>query len=461
MKRIRLSIYTSTAFLLFGYGGFLLSQIFKNNQKIVTPSGVEYIVLDFLGSGGQGEVYNISSGGKNWALKWYYPHTATDSQRKGLEALVSKGAPTEKFLWPLTLITDQKTAGFGYIMPLRPKNYKNIVDLMKRRIEPSFYSIASAGFQLSDSYYHLHLEGLSYRDISFGNVFFDPQNGEVFICDNDNVNFDKTEKCTVYGTPRFMAPEIVRGDATPSADTDRFSLAVLLFYMFFISHPLEGKKESAIHALDAPAMKKIYGDEPVFIFDPNDSSNAPDPVFHNNALVFWQIYPQFFKDLFTRVFTQGIRDPENGRVRESEWRSGIIKLRDSIVFCQKCGCENFYDPDEIKKSGGISPKCWNCKIDVTLPPRIKMGNLIIMLNHNTKLYPYHLDPISYNFSKPIAEIGQHPANPQLWGLKNISDRSWQVTKPDGTTMEVPSGKNVSLGNGIKVNFGQAEGEIRV
>jgi eukaryotic-like serine/threonine-protein kinase len=438
-----------------------MSQILKNKQKIVTSSGVEYKVEDFLGSGGQGEVYKVSSEGKFWALKWYYPHTATNAQRKALETLVSKGAPTEKFLWPLALIADPKIPGFGYIMPLRPKNFKNIVDLMKRRIEPSFYSIATAGFQLADSYYYLHLEGLSYRDISFGNVFFDPQNGKVLICDNDNVTVDKSEKSAIYGTPRFMAPEIVRGDATPSSDTDRFSLAVLLFYIFFISHPLEGKKESAIHALDAPAMKKLYGDEPVFIFDPKDSSNNPDPNFHQNALIYWDIYPQFFKDLFTRVFTQGIRDPENGRVRESEWRSDIIKLRDSIVFCQKCGSENFYDPEEIKRSGRASPKCWKCSIDIILPPRIKIGNLIVMLNHDTKLYTYHLDPVTYDFSKSIAEVSQHPENPQLWGLKNVSDRSWQITKSDGITVEVPSGKNVSLRNGIRVNFGRIVGEIQV
>jgi len=99
--------------------------------------------------------------------------------------------------------------------------------------------------------------------------------------------------------------------------------------------------------------------------------------------------------------------------------------------------------------------------EITLPPRIKIRNIIVMLNHNTKLYPYHLDPVTYDFAKPIAEITQHPANPQLWGLKNISDRSWQATKPDGTNMEVPPGKNIALGNGIKVNFGSIEGEMRV
>jgi hypothetical protein len=30
--------------------------------------------------------------------------------------------------------------------------------------------------------------GYSYRDISFGNLFFDPDTGDVLICDNDNVS---------------------------------------------------------------------------------------------------------------------------------------------------------------------------------------------------------------------------------------------------------------------------------
>jgi len=37
-----------------------------------------------------------------------------------------------------------------------------------------------------------------------------------------------------------MAPEVVLGGA-PDKRSDRFSLAVILFRMLFIEHPLEGK----------------------------------------------------------------------------------------------------------------------------------------------------------------------------------------------------------------------------
>jgi serine/threonine protein kinase len=437
-----------------------MGQFFSKGQKISSPSGTEYKIEEFLGEGTQGEVYRVSSGGKDWALKWYFTADATDAQRKSLESLVLKGAPTDKFLWPLEVISSPNCANFGYIMPLRPKNYKDLIELMKRTIDPTFHSLCTAGFQLADSFLHLHTQGLAYRDINFKNVFFNPQNGEVLICDNDNVTFDNASTSTIGGTPGFMAPEIERGEARPRTTTDRYSLAVLLFRMFFIDHPLEGKKESAIHCFDVIAMKKLYGYDPLFIFDPNDNSNAPDPLYHTNAPIFWEIYPQFFKDLFIKGFTVGLKDPQNGRIMENEWRNALLKLRDSIIYCQKCGYENFYDVETMKNSGGMAPKCWNCHTAITPPPRIKIDKLIVMLNYNTKLYPYHLDPFSYDFSQPIAELSQHPSNPNLWGLKNLTKKSWQVIKKDGTSLEILSGKNVPIGNGVIINFGRVDGEIR-
>src|ERR1051325_1345529 len=94
--------------------------------------------------------------------------------------------------------------------------FRSIVDLMKRRIEPSFRALATAGLELANSYLQLHARGLCYRDISFGNAFFDPYTGEILICDNDNVTVDNQSHSAVYGTPRFMAPEIVRGEPVPS-----------------------------------------------------------------------------------------------------------------------------------------------------------------------------------------------------------------------------------------------------
>ena len=355
-----------------------MDQVLKTGQKVRTETTrAKCVVEKFLGSGGQGEVYRAVLNAKPVALKWYYPASATPDQQKALETLIKMGAPSDRFLWPIELATASATNGFGYVMPLRDPRFRSIVDLMKRRIEPSFRALATAGLELAHSYLQLHTKGLCYRDISFGNAFFDPDNGEILICDNDNVAVDNQSRSAVYGTPRFMAPEIVRGEATPGTQTDLFSLAVLLFYMFVMHHPLEGKKELAIKCLDLPAMKKLYGTEPLFIFDPADDSNAPDPQYHRNALAFWTVYPRFLRDLFTKAFTEGIRDPQHGRVRESNWRSAMVRLRDSIIYCTHCNAENFHDMDED------NDHCWSCRRQLRLPPRVRIGKNFVMLNHDT------------------------------------------------------------------------------
>ena len=122
--------------------------------------------------------------------------------------------------------------------------------------------------ELADSFLRLHSLGFCYSDISFGNIFFDPVTGEISICDNDNVAVDGEGISDVLGTPRFMAPEIVREEAKPNINTDLYSLAVILFYMFMVHHPLEGKREREIACLDLPAMKKLYGTEALFHFRP-------------------------------------------------------------------------------------------------------------------------------------------------------------------------------------------------
>jgi DNA-binding helix-hairpin-helix protein with protein kinase domain len=438
-----------------------MSQILEAGQKVRTEStGQSCEALKFLGGGGQGEVYAAVVGGKPVALKWYYPASATREQRVALEALTAMGAPSPKFLWPLELASAPGVADYGYIMPLREARYKSIVDMMKRRIEPSFRTLATIGLELSHSFLQLHARGLCYRDISFGNAFFDPDTGEVLICDNDNVTVDSQVKGGVYGTPRFMAPEIVRGDAVPSSQTDLFSLSVLLFYMFMMHHPLEGKRELAIKCLDLPAMKKLYGTEPVFIFDPLDDSNAPDPVHQKNALVFWAIYPKFLRELFTKAFTEGIRDPLHGRVRESNWRAVMVRLRDSIIYCGHCKAENFYDVQVTATAKSVQSSCWSCRRELHPPPRLRIARTEVMLNHNANIFPHHVDDERrYDFTQPLATVTRHPTEPDIWGLKNLSRQNWSTTNTRGEVKDVGPGRSVTLAVGTRINFGRAEGEI--
>jgi eukaryotic-like serine/threonine-protein kinase len=438
------------------------SLLSKGGSVTGQTTGTRYKVGRFLGGGGQGEVYVAHGDGGDFALKWYFPVSATPAQYAALADLVQRSAPDERFLWPIEVVKAEGVSDFGYIMRLREERFKSLFDLMKGRIDPPFRTLLTAGIALADSYWHLHANGLCYCDISFGNAFFDPETGDVAICDNDNVTIDKKGDGRVLGTPRFMAPEVVLGEL-PSSDSDRFSLAVLLFYMLHVHHPLEGAKEQAIRCLDLVAQRRLFGEEPVFIFDPDDSSNRPVPGEQDNAPAYWRIYPESLRQLFTRVFTRGLRDAQDGRVRETEWRAEFARVRDAIFYCTVCGKENFYDPKALDASKVSTDSCWNCRKRLRLPARLRYdGNRVVMLNHDTRLYRHHLGGSSrqFDFTAPCAEVSQNPADPSQWRLKNLSTASWYLTGEGIGTVEIKPGKTAMLIDGGRISFGPVSGEIR-
>ncbi len=426
---------------------------------ILRPGDIRCTVEACLGSGGQGEVYRVWMEGEEKAVVWYFEESGTPQQAKLLRRLVDMGPPTSsgEFLWPERVVTCPTVKSFGYVMPIRSPRFKSIVDLMRGEVHPSFRILCTVARKLAHSYWSLHHKGFCYRDINFNNVFFDPATGDILICDNDNVSIAGERVSGVIGTQRFMAPEIVRGEAEPSAETDKYSLAVLLFYLLFVHHPLEGKRESDIHCLDKAAMDRLYGYQPIFIYDPNDESNRPVPGYHDNAIKYWNVYPTFIKRLFVRAFTDGLKP--NGRVGETEWRRAFAHLADCIVYCQKCGRENFYD-DEVHCYAGASLVCWKCQARVTIPFILRIANNAIVLRHDTKLYPYHMMPLFYqNHDEPVAQVSQHPQDPSRWGLTNQSNQQWVAQTAEGSVVVVPQGKTIRLHKGLRIDFGSTSGII--
>jgi serine/threonine protein kinase len=406
-------------------------------------------VLSLLGEGGQGSVFEVAdvATGERAALKWYHPHNSSVSQRQAIELLLERGAPSESFLWPTALVAQPDQPGFGYLMPLRPDEFVGLSDLLAGRVEMTFSGVSTLCLELAHSFLLLHSEGLCYRDISFGNVFFEPSAGRILICDCDNVGVDGRSESMVLGTRRFMAPEIVRGEARPSTRTDLYSLAVLLFYVLMVGHPLLGRRELDFPAHDVDrAEKELLGTNPLFIFDPDDDSNAPVPDLHGPVSDNWQLYPIAIKTLFTRAFTTGLRDPRNGRVRESVWRRALVQLHDSIAQCRSCGRQNFFDPTRP----GLA--CWACRAPIGTPLRLVFNDAVVVLNEATRLRGHHLRH-DYDLTTVVAEVTRHPQQRDRWGLRNRSPVDWAVALPSGERLSVASGRTVGLVPGTRIDFG--------
>jgi DNA-binding helix-hairpin-helix protein with protein kinase domain len=323
------------------------------------------------------------------------------------------------------------------------------VDRDGNPLDVSFASTVELCRQLSFSFLRLHAIGLCYRDISFGNVFFDPSNGDILICDNDNVGVDNGGG-RVLGTPYFMAPEVV-SDTTyrtlPNTDTDRHSLAVLLFYSLFLGHPLEGAKTEA-GLRDAQWLNTHFGTEALFCMHPSDDSNRPAEIVQQ----YWAIYPQFLRDLFVQAFVDGLTNP-GGRVTEGQWIKAMDRLRDGMVTCSQCGTTNFWDvaePDRV---------CRRCSQSLRPPFVIQIGRRTVAVSPLATLRSDHVargvdDP------RTLGKLRQHPQDPSRWGISNSSGSAWAVSYPDGQQHELPDGQTIELVDGAKIQLGRAAATVR-
>ena len=397
-----------------------------------------------LGGGTQGQVYAVRCGAEELALKWYFPSCIARDPllRQRLQQSIRLGAPNSAFLWPMALLEPSAESrplircqepGFGYLMPLRPSGFQGAHLHAGGRMEISLQNILRACFHLADAFHELHLKGLCYKDISLGNLFLRPGDGAILICDNDNVAIDGQGAGSVLGTPGFMAPEVLLGAAKPSASTDQFSLAVLLFRLLTRHDPFRGRQELAIRCLDEPARRRLYGEEALFIFDPENPANRPDPEEHAAALLTWPIYPRSLQQLFETSFGAGLRQP-GMRPLTGQWKQVLARCLDQRHLCQHCGEELFH-----------SGPCWSCGHTNPAVLQLQLPRGQVAACPGNDLYPHHFDGRdSERLDQPLAQLVGHPTDPSVVGLRNLGATAWQGQLSNGQQLEVEPGKTCNV-----------------
>lgn len=340
-------------------------------------------------------------------------------------------------MWPLYL-TQPVDGSFGYIMELRPKNYREFSDFLLAKAHfQSLSSAVNAALNITNGFRELHRNGFSYQDLNDGNFFIDAENGDVLICDNDNVA-PYGESLGIAGKARYMAPEVVRNLKRPDVMTDRFSLAVVLFRLLFLDHPLEGKRVVEAPCLTEELELKYYGKDPVFIYDPTDDSNRPVRGVHSNAIKFWPLYPQFIQNKFITALSKDAMTGKTTRMTDNDWQLAFTRLRDTIITCP-CGSETF-----INVAGDAS--CINCGRRIPKPPVLNCHNhkYGLALFPGVKMYRCHIDKDSDDFTRVIGEVERNPKNPAMWGLRNVSDIVWNAETLDGTLKPIAKGQIVPI-----------------
>jgi serine/threonine protein kinase len=298
---------------------------------------------------------------------------------------------------------------------------------------------------ISAAFRALHQKGYSYQDLNDGNFFIDPKTGNVLICDNDNVS-EYGKASGIVGKSRYMAPEVVLGKK-PGMQTDLFSLSLILFLLWTKNHPLEGKA-ACVPCLDSKYEKRIYGENPVFIFDPHNDSNTPVQGIHNGAIRRWPPLPDYLKEAFVKAFSKEVLKNPQDRIIEQDWLRIFIRMRGEI---DKCGCGEIYFADPVSQN--LCP--WCKKNKKAYPMYIKTQRYNVSVHPRTKLFACHTEKGSDDFE---TQTGEGLASGGDFMMKNLSKETWYVTDTGEQTSVAP-GESFKLKKSTTINIGAVSIEV--
>lgn len=428
-------------------------ELIENGTVVVAP-GNAGVTLNYLISdaGGQGDVYHVTFRGHDYALKWYCknqddviggPQYETISKIYG-----EPKRPSLKFIWPLIMVTEEnpeKGKRFGYLMELLPQGYYEMENFLRMDGDAkavrfkSYNAMLVAGMNIAAAMQKLHLKGLSYKDLNPKNFAIQPETGDVLVVDNDNVSVDG-DLCSVRGTKGYMAPEIIRSGyrQNPNIKTDYYSLATILYRLFFVDHPMDGKLWEKVAICSEKAEDMLYAIKPVFHFDPKNDSNRPTEDYAPNAPARWRAMPQEIRSLFISAFTEGIDEPGK-RPPENVWISAISRARDKLIRLN-ADREQFVN---FENPRSIPPRCLGLKIgknnQIALYPQKAVYE--ISVNGNVHQYAQIMGGIVYD------------KNSGRLMLRNLTSQVWKFFSPDTRkVIEVGKGEEHPVYPGVMIEF---------
>jgi hypothetical protein len=186
-------------------------------------------------------------------------------------------------------------------------------------------------FMLASAVELLHSAGIVLADLSPRSFVIDLRDPAVsFLFELDEFELDGFSTVGIVSTPGYAAPDVVAGFGQLSFRANLHSLAVLIYKMLLLRHPLEGPKING----ECPEedQKLSMGQEALFIEHPSNTSNRPERELIRTIASFG---PEV-ESCFLRAFVDGLHAPEK-RPSTAEWQAA---LRSALHMCGRNGDES-------------------------------------------------------------------------------------------------------------------------
>lgn len=405
-----------------------------------TPITVKRLISD---TGGMAVIYEVDCLGTRKALKLFRKDKLIKRTEENILQLMKRGSPGSEFVWP-EAVTQPYDGTFGYVMKLVPNSYCSLKRFMnsKDKCWSSYLAAADAMLSLVKAMLLLHSRGLSFKDPSPGNIMINPDTGDLLVIDVENIGSGDRDS-GIVGTPKYIAPEVLLNKSKPDVQSDRFSLAQLLFVMLCNTHPFEGRRYFKSTVVTEDIATRIYVTEPLFVFDKDNDDNKP--IFSQKALrSTWDKLPGYLREVFCRAFSHEAVKHSEKRVSEIEWLDILMGWRASIY---RCSCS-----EEFFLKGRLTA-CPGCKREIHSPRLMKLPKGVIPVHRGVRIYRAMLEtPSPEKTLEPFALVVENSKGEP--GLANLSGSELSALTPSSREKTVAPNSVIPFLPGIRIMNGK-------
>lgn len=307
----------------------------SNPTVLFDNSKNQYSIKRRIGSGGEGDVYEINEVTSIELVAKIYKESITDEKIEKL--LVMVNAFDDKLqgiaAWPRELLMDKNGHVRGFLMP-RVKDHKPIHELFNPSARKKYFPSADWAFLVNAAkntvaaFHTIHSHGFVVGDVNEGNLMVSSSSTVKFIdCDSFQVSKNgKVYPCEV-GVPMYTPPELQARksfrDSIRTVNHDVFGMAVICFQLLFMGrHPYVGIYQGP----DITLEKAIEN----YLFAYSRAAKAKGITPPPEALNYDSI-PPTLKNLFEAAFTEaGISE----RPSSIKWFEEFSQLKSHIKTCR-------------------------------------------------------------------------------------------------------------------------------
>ena len=94
--------------------------------------------------------------------------------------------------------------------------------------------------------------------------------------------------------------------------------------------------------------------------------------------------------------------------------------------------------------------CIECKKNITVPNAIEFNGATVPLYPRSKILLGQIDSFQNDSEMVIGEVVANPTDPNVFGIKNVSNISWKINLLNGTQRPLAPGAVVPIKTGFVI-----------